>query len=294
MKHLWRLARPKQWSKNLLVFAAYLFSARWHDPFSTEKVLAAFVAMCCASSATYVFNDLMDRERDRAHPVKCNRPIAAGLVSPPVAVLFGLLLLLAAVVLGVWTGPWAIAILTGYIVIQVLYNVWLKSLPVADVFIISFGFVLRAVFGAQAIDVPISGWLLFCTGALALMLGFAKRRNEFLAQGEDRGESRESLVHYNRHVLDLYVGMFAGVAIMSFGIYCLDSQTARAYQGVLMTFPFVAYGISRYILLVFTQNEGGEPAELLFKDLHVFLSVLGFVVAALIAVRGTNIPIVGH
>ncbi|MCU0317207.1 MAG: UbiA prenyltransferase family protein [Fimbriimonadaceae bacterium] len=292
--HLLRLARPKQWSKNLLVFAAFLFGAKWADPQATLLVIAAFVAMCLASSATYVLNDLFDRERDRQHPVKKNRPIAAGLVSTTQAGVFGFFLLLLAGGISLWVGWWVFLLIVAYLAMQILYNLFIKKVPVGDVFFISLGFVLRAVLGAQAIEVPISGWLLFCTGGLALMLGFAKRRQEFISQAEDMDKTRENLVHYTKGVLDTFVALFAGVAIMSYGVYCLGSQTAQTYPGLLMTLPFVVYGVSRYMLVVFTQNEGGEPADLLFRDGHVVFSLVGFIIAAIAAVGGKTIPIVGN
>lgn len=287
-----RLLRPKQWTKNLLVFAAFIFAGKYTDPVATREVLLAFLAMCMVSSATYIANDLADRQRDAEHPVKRNRPLASGAISPAVAVVLAVVLLLTGTFVAWVVEPWTVSIIGGYIVVQVLYNAWLKSVAVADVFAIATGFVLRAILGAQAIHVPISGWLLFCTAALALMLGFAKRRQEFISMGDDRTRSRESLAGYTRGVLDVFVATFAGVAVMAYGIYSLQSPTATAYPGLLITVPFVLYGVSRYLYIVFTKNEGAEPAEILLKDGHVIFSVVGFVVASVVAIAGLEIPIV--
>lgn len=288
----WRLIRPKQWTKNLLVFAAYIFAGQYKVASATQEVLLTFLAMCLASSATYVINDILDRKRDQAHPEKKDRPIASGKVPVLAAFLLAFVFVGIAVTILWIVEPWALAILVGYFALQILYNAWLKFLAVADVFAIATGFVLRAAIGAQAIHVPISGWLLFCTAALALMLGFAKRRQEFVAMGDNRQLSRETLEGYNRLSLDIFVATFAGVAVMSYGIYSLESPTATKVPGLLLTVPFVLYGVAHYLLIIFTKNEGAEPADILLKDKHIIFSVIGFVLAAVIAIAGVDVPIV--
>lgn len=287
-----RLLRPKQWAKNLLVFAALLFTGNLRDPHLLPLALMAFAAMCLTSSATYVFNDLADAERDRAHPRKKNRPVASGLVGTSLAWAIALVLLAAGVGIAALINRTSLAVVVGYLLIQAMYNIALKRIPVADVFCIAVGFVLRAVLGAAAVSVPISGWLLFCTGALALMLGFAKRRQEYVSQGSDAA-SRESLAGYTKAALDAMVMVYAGAAILCYGIYCLESPTAKKYPGLVVTALFVAYGISRYLWLVFAQNEGEEPETLLFKDLHILLSVILFIAAAAAAMSGLQFPVVG-
>ncbi len=240
--------------------------------------MIAFAAMSMVSSAVYIFNDLLDIERDRLHPRKRLRPLASGAVSKRTAVVLGILMLFGGLALGAWVAKGVLILLLVYLAMQVLYNWRLKHTPVADVYTIALGFVLRAVLGASAVGVAISGWLLFCTGALALMLGFAKRRNEFVLQGDSRGGSRESLVHYNRLALDALVVMFAAGAAMCYGIYTLESETARRFPGIVLTSIFVFYGITRYVLLIFTLDEGGEPADVLFK------------VTAVLAMSGMRLP----
>ncbi len=292
MHPLLRLARIKQWSKNVLVFAAFLFSGRILDPTAWRAALTTFFAMCLVSSASYVFNDLADRERDRNHPTKNNRPLATGAVSPTTAVAFAVVLLGVGLALGFVTDWWVGVVLCAYLLMQVVYNVWIKAVPVADVFWIATGFVLRAGIGAQAIHVPISGWLMFCTATLALMLGFGKRRHEFLLQGEVCDQSRASLVHYTKGTLDIFVAIFSGMAAMSYCIYSVDSDTAHKFPGILLTAPFVIYGITRYLLLVLSRNEGGEPADILLDDPHIVFSVIAFLVAAAFALKGFSVPIV--
>ncbi|MDI9636773.1 decaprenyl-phosphate phosphoribosyltransferase [Kamptonema cortianum] len=287
-----RLLRPKQWTKNLLVFAALLFSGTVTEIARDIRVVLAFVAMCLVSSATYIFNDIADQKRDQEHPVKKNRPIASGAISVQKGIALAIACLSIGMGIGWYLGAWATAILAGYVFLQVLYNIWLKYIAVADVFAIATGFILRAVLGAESIKVPISGWLLLCTAALALMLGFAKRRSEYISQGNERVKSRESLSQYSRLALDIYVAMFSGVAAMCYGIYTLQSETASRFPGLIITFPFVLYGICRYLLLVFAKDEGAQPEDILLKDPNIIISVVGFVIAALLAIRGATVPMI--
>ncbi len=291
VRSLIKLLRVKQWSKNLLVFAAFLFTGAFSHRESWILVLLTFTAMCMASSGTYVVNDIVDADRDRLHPSKRLRPMASGQISTRVGIALAVLLLVGSVLLSWSINLSCVSIVVAYLGLQVLYNLWLKLTPVADVYCIATGFVLRAVLGAAAISVTISPWLLLCTGALALMLGFAKRRNEFILQGEARTATRESLAHYNQLSLDVFVTMFACAAALFYGLYTIQSETAHRFPGLIMTAPFVFYGITRYVLLVFTQDEGGEPAEVLFKDRHIVITLILFVVAAGLAVSGVSLPL---
>lgn len=287
-----KLLRPKQYTKNLLVFTALLFTLGSQTNEGLTKTLIAFAAMCLLSSAVYVFNDLLDVERDRLHPVKRNRPIASGAVPVPWAAVIGFVALGGAAALGALLPRAAIAVLAAYVVVQVLYNgAGLKRVPVTDVFLISVGFVLRAALGAAAIDVKMSGWLLFCTGALALTLGFGKRRHEFILQGEDRTRSRESLAGYSKTALDALVLMCATSSAISYAIYSIESETARRHPMLILTTLFVAYGVCRYVLVVFSRDEGGEPENLLLRDPHIIASVVLFVAAAVLALSGDWSPI---
>jgi len=285
------LLRPKQWAKNLLVFAAYIFTAGFHQRAATREVLIAFGAICLASSFIYVLNDVLDAKRDRLHPRKKNRPIASGAV--PVTVAYGLAVfsLAGAAALAGLLSHTSMLVLATYVVLQILYNAGLKKVAVADVFLISLGFVLRAALGAAALSVQISTWLLFCTGALALMLGFAKRRSEYILLGDRRADVRESLGAYSKGALDALVIMFACGAALCYGVYAVESPTAHQYPALLLTSIFVFYGICRYILIVFGQDEGGEPETLLFKDPHIIFSIVMFVAAAVLAMSGIKIPL---
>jgi 4-hydroxybenzoate polyprenyltransferase len=286
-----RLLRPKQWTKNLLVFAGLLFTGSFEQRDLVLRALIAFAAMCLASSGTYAVNDALDASRDRLHPSKKGRPVATGEIAPLFAILIGFVLMAAGCAAAFLLNMASGLTVSSYLVLQAVYNGALKRIPVADVFGLSLGFVLRAVLGATCIAVVISGWLLFCTGALALLLGFAKRRHEFHAQGEDRSSTRESLGGYTGRALDALVLLAAGVASICYGIYSLESPTAESHPALFLTTPFVFYGICRYVYLIFAYDEGGEPESVLLRDPHIWGSVAAFVAMAALAMSGVEIPV---
>src|SRR5579871_2189459 len=216
-----RLLRPKQWTKGLLVFAAPLFTRLLTDPVVLRKELLAFVAVALLSSAVYILNDACDVERDRKHPTKKNRPLASGEVSLGFAAGLGIVLAAVGFGLAFSLGRGALILVGVYVALQLAYNLALKHVAVADVFLLASGYVLRAALGAAAIHVGVSGWLLFCTGALALLVGIGKRRNEFLLQTETGVETREALANYSLQGLDVLLGIAAAAAMMSYGIYSL-------------------------------------------------------------------------
>ncbi len=266
-----RLLRPKQWTKGLLVFAAPLFTRLLTDPVVLRKELLAFVAVALLSSAVYILNDACDVERDRKHPTKKNRPLASGEVSLGFAAGLGIVLAAVGFGLAFSLGRGALILVGVYVALQLAYNLALKHVAVADVFLLASGYVLRAALGAAAIHVGVSGWLLFCTGALALLVGIGKRRNEFLLQTETGVETREALANYSLQGLDVLLGIAAAAAMMSYGIYSLESPTGREHPALLLTALWVSYAIFRYVYLVVVKGEGGEPESLLFRDPHILV-----------------------
>lgn len=284
--------RPKQWTKNLLVFAALIFTGGYRDQKQVIAVLLTFVAMCLVSSATYALNDVADDKRDRLHPKKKDRPVASGQVSVTGAVALAIVLLAAGLALAWWV---QMAVLIGaaiYLGIQAIYNVGFKSLPVLDVFTLSSGFVLRAIIGAAAINVQVSVWLLLCTGALALLLGFAKRRSEFVLMGDDRGQSRPALHGYSIRALDGLVLISGCCAAITFGMYVVESETAKKFPALILTAPIVLFGIYRYLFLVFSNDEGGEPENLVFGDPQMIGTLIAFLAAVFYAMGGAELPFV--
>lgn len=285
-----RLMRPHQWTKNVLVFGALLFAGELIHPDPLVKSLLAFVALCLLSSATYVLNDLRDVERDRAHPTKRRRPIASGEVTPPVAWGLAVVLGSAGLIVAWLVGIGLVYTVLVYAGLQALYNLWWKRIALADVFLIAVGFVLRAIAGAVAIQEAISGWLILCTAALALLVGFGKRRHEFLLQGQKATDSRESLSEYNEKSLDALTLVMCAAACMCYGIYAVESPTALKYPGLILTVPVVWYAACRYLLLVLHKDEGGEPENLLTRDPQIVLCIILFVGLAILALSGLPLP----
>lgn len=288
-----RLLRPKQWSKNVFVFAALVFTRTFGDVGLVVLTVQAFVAMCLLSSATYVANDLFDVERDRAHPKKRNRPLASGAVKIPVGVALCFACLFGGLALAFAARYQVMIAGLVYLLMQVIYNLGVKRIPIADVFLVALGFVLRACVGAIAIRAQISGWLLFCTGALALLLGFGKRRHEFMTQGDTRGKSRESLVAYTQQGLDTLVVMSATGAALCYGIYSVESATAKQYPALILSTLFVLYGVCRYTLLIFSDGETDEPESLVVSDPQMIVTFVLFAGAVFYALGGGRFGFIG-
>lgn len=291
------LLRLRQWTKNLLVFAAMMFTASFVDPHKVVLACAAFLAMCLASSAIYVLNDIRDVESDRWHPEKRFRPLPMGLISAWEASILGIVCLAATVGIGYWLGENSLLAIVFYLGLQIVYNLKTKQIPIADVFTVSLGFVVRAAIGAVAIGVQISGWLLLCTLTLALLLSLGKRRHEFILMGEGRQKSRASLAGYTQQTLDALVIFSACSSALFYGVYAIESSTAVRHPGLIVTVLFVFYGVARYLYLVFAKGEGGEPDMILLRDPHIIASVLLYIVFAVLAMLGPSLPYIetgGH
>ena len=277
-----KVVRVKQWTKNVFVFAAFIFVKGWETPGYPFAVILAFFAMCFASSATYIVNDLYDAEKDRNHPVKKNRPIASGRISTVFASGLASILFAVSLALGYISNINVIFGILAYLGLQVVYNIYLRNISVADVACIALGFVIRVVIGAIAIDKTVSGWILLCTATLALMLGFGKRRHEFILMGSQT-TSRKSLAEYSLQSLDMLVAFSATCAALTYSVYSIESPTARQYPGLILTTPFVIYGIARYMVIVFGTGESGEPESLVLKDKQLITIFIGYGLAAMIA-----------
>ena len=270
--------RPRQWSKNLLLFAGLLFAAKLGDATRWLEAAVAFAAYCAASSGAYLANDLLDSESDRLHPVKCRRPVASGEFArlPALALAAGL----AAVALGVAAalGPWSLALMAGFLALQAVYSVRLKHVVLIDVIAIGALFVVRAAAGAVAVDVPISWWLLVCTALLALFLGLAKRRAELVLVGADSTPGRPVLAGYSLALVDRLVTVVAASTVVAYALYTISAHSKM----MIATIPFVAIGIVRYLLLIHRRDLGEEPENVLLSDLPIIATVAAW--AALAAV----------
>lgn len=279
---LLRCMRPWQYTKNLLVFAALIFAHRVDDAAAVFVTVLAFVFFCMVSSAVYLINDIRDCEEDRRHPEKCRRPIACGALSPRLASS-------AAVVLAVvgLAGAFAVNLGLGvvtlaYFGLQMLYQLILKQLVLLDVFAIAAGFVLRAVAGAEAIEVVISPWLLICTLLLALFLGLAKRRGELLLLEEGAEGHRRTLNLYSVEMLDQLIPTMAACTIMAYCLYTISARTVAELGStrLMYTIPFVIYGLFRYVYLMHRHGEGGAPDRTLLMDRPLLITVALYVITA--------------
>ena len=259
--------RPRQWTKNLLLFAGIIFAAKLGDPARWVSAVTAFVAYCAASSAAYLVNDVRDAESDRLHPVKRSRPIARGELSPRAAwVLAGALALAALALVGA-LGPPSLACLAAFVALQAAYSLGLKAFELVDVLAIAGLFVLRASAGAIAVDVRISEWLLLCTFLLALFVALGKRRAEL---GLDGVHARPALDGYSVALVDQLLAIVAAATIAAYTGYALAAHDTR---WLVATVPLVVYGLFRYLLLLHRRGLGEEPETLLVEDLPLLVTV---------------------
>lgn len=287
--------RPRQWTKNLIVFAAPLFAFSVNVQ-SLLGSLLAFTLFCCVSSSFYLFNDIADVESDRQHPVKCKRPLAAGLVSIPVALEMALILLSSALAIGFWQSPRLGITLVAYALLQLAYNLKLKRMVILDIGAIATGFVLRASAGAAATGIVLSSWFLLCTAMLALFLGVEKRKAELRLIQIRGGKTRAVLKRYSLSLLTRMENIVTTGAVMSYAIWSSGPQVHGASTSwMLLTLPFVLYGIFRYQLLSDPEEiarksdtgvEGGgtseRPEEVLLTDLSILVTVVGWIVTSFV------------
>ena len=259
--------RPRQWTKNLLLFAGIIFAAKLGDPARWVAAVTAFVAYCAASSAAYLVNDVRDAESDRLHPVKRSRPIARGELSPRAALVLAAALALAAFVLAGALGPLSLACLAAFVALQAAYSLGLKTVELVDVLAIAGLFVLRAAAGAIAVDVRISEWLLLCTFLLALFVALGKRRAELGLEGV---RARPALDGYSVALVDQLLGIVAAATIAAYTGYALAAHDTR---WLVATVPLVVYGLFRYLLLLHRRGLGEEPESLLVEDLPLLVTV---------------------
>lgn len=279
------MIRPAQWVKNVFVFAALAFSNKLTDLHAVTLAAIAFAGFCACSSAGYVFNDILDRERDRHHPTKKLRPLASGEISPVAAVQV-ILLLLGAGVLCMACLPLRFAVaLVGYFLLSLAYSLKLKHHMLVDVIAIAMLFVMRAVGGATAIQVTVSPWLLVCTFMLCLFLGFGKRRCEITMLGSSDAirDHRRTLTHYTPDLLNQLLSTSGGIAIVTFLLYTLDTTSSpfgTDKHRLMYTLPLVVYGIYRYAMLIELGKAVG-PTELILHDRAFQLTLLAWIASAM-------------
>ena len=279
--------RPRQWVKNLFVFAGLMFSQQLFTP-QAWRAVAAFALFCGLSGAIYLLNDVADAEKDRLHPVKRRRPVASGALSRGAALVIGLALLAGSLAVSFFLGAQFGLVALGYGVLLTTYSVWLKHLVILDVLTVAVGFVLRAVAGAVAVDAEISGWLLICTVLIALFLALGKRRHEYLTLHGDAAAHRPILAEYSEGFIDQMIAVVTASTVTAYALYTMSPETVAKFHTRLLplTLPFVLYGIFRYLYLLYRRELGGNPSDLVLSDRALLLNTVLWVAALLVLIYG--------
>ena len=271
--------RPKEWVKNILVFAGLLFGRKFHDPGAVADAMSTFIAFCAISSAGYLINDINDVEFDRAHPSKRNRPIARGELAERSAIAIAIALAVAALGLTFAAVNWQVGlIVAGYGVAQLAYSYGLKQIVIIDVMTIAGLFILRVAAGAQAVEAHASPWLILCTGMLACFLGFTKRRQEAVSELHQGTESRPVLEHYSLPFLDQMVAMVTAGTVLTYAIYTVRSPLIG--NQMMWTIPPVVYGLFRYLYLIYDRSDDRSTAAIVTEDKGMIAAGASFVTVA--------------
>ncbi len=281
---LLKTMRPRQWPKNSFVFVALFFDRQLDNLASFGHTFIAFALLCVMSGAVYLMNDLVDIESDRQHPTKRTRPLPSGELSPAVAFVAAIIFAAGSLVAGFNVSMDFGLILLFYLLIQIAYNLWLKRAVLLDVSIVAAGFVLRIAAGVTVIDVQrFSPWLYVFGGFLALFMVLGKRRQELVLLGQNATSHRAILEEYTLDLLDRLIGIVTTSAIVAYSLYTFLAEGVPDNHAMMLTIPFLIYGIFRYMYLIHVKNEGGAPEEILLRDRPFQATIVLFVLVAFIA-----------
>ncbi|MBV9217278.1 MAG: decaprenyl-phosphate phosphoribosyltransferase [Acidobacteria bacterium] len=274
--------RPLDWSKNLLVFSGLIFSRSLTDPTNLLLSIGGFATFCAASSSIYLFNDLCDLKHDREHPVKRERPLAAGLVNINLVRVMTVVLLGGAIAAAIALNISFALVIGVYLITCLAYSLKLKDIVILDVILVASGFVLRAASGALLIGVEPSEWLVLCTSMVALLIGFGKRRHELALLQDGAHHHRRSLGDYSIEFLDAIMTVCAGAAVLTYALYTRADETVARVgsHGMLLTIPFVLYGVFRYLFLIHKRRIGGDPVQMMFRDRPTLINLALWVLTA--------------
>ncbi|MGQ9627061.1 MAG: decaprenyl-phosphate phosphoribosyltransferase [Anaerolineae bacterium] len=275
LKPTLKTMRPKQWTKNLFIFAPLVFDEKLFQMNYLLKTVSGFILMCLLSSTVYIINDLVDIEKDRQHPAKRHRPLPSGQLSPKVAAGFAILLPLACLPLSFLLDRlFGLTALT-YLTVMVAYSFFLKNVLIIDVLTIAAGFVLRVAGGVVLVDVVrFSPWLYLCTTLLALFLGLSKRRHELMLLQQNAAEHRSILNEYSPYLLDEMIAVVTSTTVIAYSLYTFTAPNMPKNHVMMLTIPFVLYGIFRYLYIIHQKNEGGSPEEILIKDIPLIADIV--------------------
>ena len=273
--------RPHQWTKNLIIFAALVFAKELGDTHHLLLSVFAFLTFCLLSGAVYMLNDVVDYEKDRFHPIKKDRPIAAGRINRSFAATAGVILYVVALAIAYLIQPAFFGVALVYSAISVGYTYYFKNVAILDVMAISMGFVLRALAGGVVIQVEASFWLLLCTFLLALFLALSKRRHELVFLSEDATKHRTNLAEYSPYLLDQMIGVVTASCVLAYTLYTVSDETVAKFHTdrLSLTVPFVIFGIFRYLYLIHQKQEGGNPSVHLYSDKPLLISIILWILA---------------
>lgn len=274
---LLRSLRPKQWTKNLIIFAPALFAQKIHDPKLVLAACLCFIAFCMVSGSVYIFNDLIDAPADRNHPKKSKRPIASGALNPKLALLFAILVCALGIAFAFVVRPAVAVIVITYLVLQAAYVLVLKNHSLIDIGCIASGFVLRAVAGAAAVHVPASAWFLLCTGLVSLFIALEKRRQEIKALDTNAVACRKALKDYSMELVTRLESLILSGLLFSYVLYTILSWHG---QWMMLTIPFILYGMGRYIQLSIDSTLAAAPEDVLLKDRPIQITFVSWVIVS--------------
>ena len=267
IKALIKTMRPRQWLKNLLVYAPLFFDSQALELESLLRTTAAFLLLCLMSGAIYIMNDLVDMDNDRQHPTKRNRPLAAGELNPNLARAVAVILVVSSLLAGFYLSIGFGFVLLAYFLVQVAYSFYLKNIVLLDALTVSAGFILRVAAGVAVIQVErFSPWLYVCTGFLALFIALGKRRQELILLGQEAGNHRAILNEYTVDLIDRLIAIVTTSAVVAYSLYTFLAEGLPENNLMMLTIPFVLYAVFRYLYLIHVRHEGGAPEEIFLRD----------------------------
>lgn len=286
LRGLIKTMRLRQWTKNAFVFAGLVFDGKLLIPEYLLKTLLVTFCFCLASSSVYLLNDLVDIKKDREHPKKRLRPLPSGQLDPRIAATAAAGLASISLLTTFFLNPWVGAVIAIYLAQNVAYSFYLKNIVIIDAMVVAFGFLLRVIAGVLIVSVTnFSPWLYVTATVVALFMVFGKRRHEITLLSDEAGKHRESLKGYNLAMLDQIIGMVTTFTLVSYTFYTFESKTAMVEDGrMLLTVPFVFYGIVRYLYLIHVEKLGGAPDELILEDTHMLVNAILWAASVLLLI----------
>jgi len=284
-----RTMRPKQWVKNVFVFAPLVFDEKLFSVQYLTRTVVGFVLLCLTSGTVYIINDLVDIEKDRNHPQKRHRPLASDQLGTQAATIAAVVILLITLPIGFLVDSVLGWILLGYLLVQIAYSLWLQKIVIVDVMIVASGFLLRVAAGVPLVEAErFSPWLYICVTLLALLIGFGKRRHELVLLEENASEHRQSLQDYNLSLLDHVISIVTASTLLAYALYTFSAPNLPRNHTMMLTIPFVLYGIFRYLYLIHVREMGGAPEEIVLSDrpLQAAIALWGLSVVVVVYVLG--------